>query len=294
VAPQVQTAATAIPDIVYVTATPEQPQVLVIVVTATPEPVTATATSTAVPNPHITMANSYDQGNGIIYVSWNADGGDFSNGFQVVWSDNNQSPVYPTDSSTYVSDSNARTVTFNAVAGRTYYIRVCRYTNGTCDLYSDVKSVSMSSSSSISRFANNPPYANQNTYPNGYPNTYPNGYPNAYPNTYPNGYPNFYPTSTQWTSSPTITITGIRGTGYGAAVIYWQAYGDFENGFKILYSTASSQPTYGDYSAYSVDSGSARSASVSGNSDTTYYFRICRYTGSSCDTYSNVYKFTFR
>jgi hypothetical protein len=272
-AAQVQVS-TELPDVIYVTATPDSPQV--IIVTATPGPTdtatslpTATATPTADPTPRLKMADTRDQGDGTIYVSWNADG-DFSSGFQVLWSVSNQSPTFPADSSTYVSDPVTRSITFRADAGRTYYVRVCRYVNGSCDVYSDVKTVTMAGSVQNPQPLNRPPFNNNNNSP-------------SYT----------YPTATAGTVSPYITITGMRSTGNGAAVLYWQAYGEFDSGFKILYSTASSQPTYGDYSYYSA-SGSSRSVAVSGTAGSTYYFRICRFTGSSCDTYSNVYSFTFQ
>jgi len=263
-------------SIVYVTATPEPVQV--IIVTATPEPITATPTITPTKTSTIAMAQVKDNGNGTVYVSWNADGY-FPSGFQVVWSATNTAPVYPTDSSTYISDSNARTVTFQGEYGSTYYIRVCRYENNTCDLYSNVATVTV-----ISRPAS-VPYYNENNY--GYSPDYYNYSHSQY------FYPAPYTSSTVTPAAPAISITGMHATGYGTATIYWQATGDFPEGFMVLYSKVPSRPTYGDYPDYPVSSGSARSDSISGTPGVTYYFRVCRFNGTGCDVYSNVFTYTF-
>lgn len=278
------------PQVLVVTATPEPKEIVVtatpepvqyIIVTATPEPTsdqptaTATATATELPTatsaPSITMANTYLLDNHTIYVSWNADGY-IPSGFEVVWSTTNPSPLFPGDSSTYVSDVNARTATIQTDPGKVYYIRVCRYINGVCDVYSNVTAVS--SGNYVQQYQyQNPPYYPQPTQPYYYTN---------------------HPAPTATPSSPYITLTSIVSTGYEKAAIRWRAVGSFPNGFLILYSTSSSTPTYGDYSAYTISNPNARYADVSGVKDTTYYFRICRYNVSSCDMYSNVYSFTFK
>jgi hypothetical protein len=266
--------------VLVVTATPEAVQYVII--TATPEPATevptATATSapTATPVPVIKMANTTLQSDHSIYVSWNADGY-MPSGFEVVWSTTNSSPSFPGDSSTYISDVNARTATIQTESGKTYYIRVCRYINGACDLYSDVVSVS---SGNYATQYQNPAYNQPYSHPYYQQQTRP----------YCGGYNN----ATATVVNPYIAISSVRYIGYERAAIRWQASGSFPNGFLILYSTASSAPTYGDYSAYSISSPNTRYYEVSGVKDTTYYYRICRFNGTSCDLYSNVYSYTFK
>ena len=253
------------PQIVYVTATPNEP--IVIVVTNTPEP--ATATPQVVDS--ITITNLVDNGGGQATIGWNATGS-FPSGFEIVWSDVNQIPTFLSDTSSYVTDSNARSAVINAQAGKIYFIRVCRYVDNSCDLYSNV-----------AYFAMNNPTVTPFT-PTSTPNISYVWSTSSITRT---------PTSTTTAATPSIFITSIRSAGNGAATIYWRAYGSFSDGFKILYSKDASQPTYGDYSLYSIDDGDTRSASVSGDFGTKYYFRICRYTGSSCDSYSNTYSYTF-
>ncbi|MBU0981186.1 S-layer homology domain-containing protein [Patescibacteria group bacterium] len=72
-------------------------------------------------------------------VSWTTDGVS-SKGFKVVWSKNTE-PTYPTevgDQYLYFSSSTASSATLNAFDGfGTYYVRVCEYTGGSCDVYSN-------------------------------------------------------------------------------------------------------------------------------------------------------------
>jgi hypothetical protein len=269
--------ATEEPKTIIVTATPEPVQY--IIVTATPEAATAQPTATELPTATplptgtpvstLAMANTVLQGSNTIYVSWNADGS-FPSGFQVLWSTTNFSPTFPGDSSTYISDPNGRTTTIQTQPGYNYYIRVCRYVNGACDLYSNVVSV------------------NSGTAPVYYPYpTYPPVY--YYPPTY------YHPNATATAVQPYTKIYSVRGSaGSGAAVIRWSASGSFPNGFLVLYADVPSEPTYGDYRYYSVSGSGSRYTTVSGTPGKTYYFRVCRFNGSSCDLYSNVYAYTFK
>jgi hypothetical protein len=250
---------TQTPQVIVVTSTPETPQVIVI--TATPEPATATpevptATATTAVQTALNITSVTDSGNGNVVVNWDASG-DFPAGFQVVWSSTSQTPSFPTDSSTYVSDPNARSATFHGGANTLYFVRVCRYANSVCDVYSNLGYVAV--------FA-----------------------PTLAPTTKP-----AVPSSgTPVAISPYIRITYMKNAGYGAAVIYWKAYGTFDHGFKILYGTDPDNLSYGESKSFDVKNGTYRVFTVTGSYYVKYYYQMCRFTGTSCDLYSNVYSFT--
>ena len=275
--------------IVVVTATPEPttPTPEFIIITATPENTTeATATTAASSSsssssttPTISMANTYMQDARNMYVSWNADG-DMEKGFQVVWSYTNSAPTFPGDSSTYVSDINSRVATIQVEPGHDYYIRVCRFNSSSqCDLYSNTLTVN--SGKAV-------PTAVYYQPPSGWVPQQPPYHPS-------NGTATATATSTSssYTEAATINLYAIRSTVSGTAVVHWSATGTFPYGFIVLYSSASSYPTYGDYPYYTVSSSTARSATVSGGVGTTFYYRVCRLTSSAADSCSNVRSFKY-
>jgi hypothetical protein len=95
-------------------------------------------------------------------------------------------------------------------------------------------------------------------------------------------------------SDSSIIITAIKETGSGQAQISWKASGTFAKGFRIYYSNYIKLPTFGgEKSEYAIPDGATRSAYVTGTPGTTYYYRLCSYTGSGCDFYSNLYTYTF-
>ncbi len=95
-------------------------------------------------------------------------------------------------------------------------------------------------------------------------------------------------------SDSSIIITNIKETSTGQAQIFWSANGAFSKGFRIYYSNYIKNPVFGgEKSEYAIPDGQARSAYITGATGTTYYYRICSYTGSGCDFYSNTYTFTF-
>ncbi|NSW53099.1 MAG: fibronectin type III domain-containing protein [Anaerolineae bacterium] len=104
--------------------------------------VSPTKTPVYTPTPDtssISLNPIQDAGCGAVTVKWVADGV-FPNGFKVVWSDTNNAPVFPGDSYLYVSDPAVRQATIGGLTdGATYYFRVCRYTGGGCDLYSNMR-----------------------------------------------------------------------------------------------------------------------------------------------------------
>lgn len=95
------------------------------------------------------------------------------------------------------------------------------------------------------------------------------------------------------TSSESITITGLNQAGSGKGTIYWSATGSFPNGFKIAWSETNTKPAYpGDTWIY-ISDGSVRSATVTGTPGHQYYFRVCKYDGSTCLFYSPTYTWSF-
>jgi len=95
-------------------------------------------------------------------------------------------------------------------------------------------------------------------------------------------------------STSSIVITNIKDTHSGQALISWNASGTFAHGFRLYYSTSSKTPYLGaGFSEYEIADGTARSAYIEGTPGTTYYYRLCNYTGSACTFYSNSFGFTF-
>lgn len=91
-----------------------------------------------------------------------------------------------------------------------------------------------------------------------------------------------------------IIITSVKETGAGQAQISWIASGTFASGFRIYYSSTIVNPVMGgEKSEYAIPDGLARSAYITGTPGTTYYYRLCSFTGSACDFYSNSFSYTF-
>jgi hypothetical protein len=243
----------------------------VIYVTATPDPITATAASTQVPA-SITITGLVDNGSGLASIYWETSG-DFPAGFELVWSDVDVNPTFPGDPSMYISNPNKRSAQIQGELGKIYYVRLCRYVSNSCDAYSPVGIIGF-------------------VAPSATPTLTPTA--TATPKFLPMMPPLYKtPVTSTYSSEPYIYISSIKSTGAGAALIYWTAYGDFPNGFLILYSEGTTVPSYGDYSSYKISDGSDRSATVIGGFGSTYTFVICRWTGTTCDTYSNAYEYTF-
>jgi hypothetical protein len=90
-----------------------------------------------------------------------------------------------------------------------------------------------------------------------------------------------------------INIVGITNKSSGKAEIEWAATGSFPNGFKVVWSATNNAPTYPEDTWLYISDSSARTTIVTGTPGTQYYFRVCKYNGSSCDFYSPAFKFTF-
>jgi hypothetical protein len=104
----------------------------------------------------------------------------------------------------------------------------------------------------------------------------------------------FVPTATKTSSAASsfINVTLVQDSDtFGDADVYWDALGEFASGFKVLWSSANSYPTFPGDSNVLISSASARSTTIHAEAGKTFYFRVCRYNNGSCDTYSNVYPF---
>lgn len=250
-------AATQTPAFIVVTATPDQNQVPA----ATLEP-TVAATATPAPANSINITSVTADGKGQVQVNWEATG-EFPAGFEVAYSSTNQTPAIDTDSVARVDDPTARSAVFKGNLNTLYYVRVCRYLNSACTLYSNVGIVAVF-----------PPTA-QPTKPVVYATS-------------------STPRSTAVPPTPKITIYLEKPAGAGAVALYWTATGStFDNGFLILYGTDPSQLVYGEGRAVAVPDGKYRVFTMTGGFKETYYFKICRFTGTNCDYPSNVVAFTF-
>jgi hypothetical protein len=102
----------------------------------------------------------------------------------------------------------------------------------------------------------------------------------------------------RFSSEPTpvgglINIISISHTSPGKALIKWNAEGSFPLGFEVVWSDSNPDPVFPDDNNIYLNDSGARSAEVSGTEGKTTYFRICRYTGTGCDVYSQNVVFTF-
>ena len=94
-------------------------------------------------------------------------------------------------------------------------------------------------------------------------------------------------------ASGSITITSIIETAPGRAIISWDAVGDFNSGYKVVWSDVQGLPTFPENTSVYTSDPYARSAMISGNKGKIYYVRVCRVTGENCDLYSNLGIFAF-
>lgn len=85
-----------------------------------------------------------------------------------------------------------------------------------------------------------------------------------------------------------IAMTGATDTGGGVVQVNWSAVGSFPNGFKVLYDKINNTPSFSVSPSQHIGDGNARSAYLSLEQGKTYYLRVCRFTGSGCDMYSDV------
>jgi hypothetical protein len=288
-------------DLSTATNTPE-PQV--VVVTATPESPTETAVQLATPTPDgmagvvtmeglvltdtpsalgIAITKIEDLGNGRAMVYWSANG-DFPSGFQVVWSSTNQMPTYPQDTNAYYGDPNARTAIITGDVGKIYYVRVCRVTGDGCDMYSNLGIFAL--------FPNTPtPTLN---VPTGTKTALANsGNTGGTASAGNGGNTSYNALGTPVSSTNVIVIVVVKDAGTGKAYIQWTASANSDGGFGIAMSKTDKTPTYKENRYFFIDDGKARSAYVDGVTGESYYIRVCRIVGKTCDVYSAAVQFTF-
>ena len=89
-----------------------------------------------------------------------------------------------------------------------------------------------------------------------------------------------------------INITSVTQDTPGAALVRWNADGQFPSGFIVTWSDTHPDPVYpGDNSLFAADP-AARLIRVSGLQGKSVYFRVCRLTSNRCDIYSQNATFT--
>ena len=216
----------------------------------------------------ITITGIVDSGNGKALVSWDATG-DFPSGFKVVWSDVQGLPVFPGDSYVYSSDPNARSAELTGEVGNIYYVRVCRFTGETCDVYSNLGIFAFQEGEqtpAVSTPDKTATLAEASKTPK--------------------------PTYVG-TPAAAIKILLMKGGEDGKAYIQWSSKTNPVSGFKIVYSTSNKTPAYGTDPYFYLSSGAVREAWVDGTQGNTYYYRVCGWNGSKCENYSETYTYKF-
>lgn len=197
---------------------------------------------------------------GIAQITWEASG-NFPSGFKIIWTEEQKYPTYPEDSATAAVSSTARSGVISFNPDTIYFVRVCGYMAEKCEVYSDL---------GIFEFA--PPTPTP-TITKTIPALLVNGTSIPY--------------------DPGLKITLMKGGQSGKAYMEWTDKSPTSLGYKIVYSTKNTVPVLGTDSVFYVPDNKARSAYVDGNSNTKYYYRICRYTSAGCASYSAVYEYTF-
>ena len=87
-----------------------------------------------------------------------------------------------------------------------------------------------------------------------------------------------------------ITLSGSV-KGYDANFSWTNSGVDVSSGFKLVKSKTSSTPTYPNDSPAYIEAGKTSYSQTLGDG-ITYYFRICAYRGSTCESYSNTVTLT--
>lgn len=83
-----------------------------------------------------------------------------------------------------------------------------------------------------------------------------------------------------------ITVTGATAGSDSITLSWTTANLDASQGYKVVYNTTGN-PTYPNDNPRYISNPATKSTTFSLKDGKTYYFRVCRYTGSGCDTYSN-------
>jgi hypothetical protein len=241
------------------------------------QPTKPTVKPTSTPSPaSITITGIQNTGPGRAIVSWDAIG-DFPSGYKIVWTDVMGKPSYPENINTYAGDPYARSAMISGVTGKIYYVRVCRFINEGCDVYSDLGIFVFTGKGATPTTGIGTP-----TVKPGTPKPIGGGTGGTTGGGTGGG-----------TTGVKIVITGMSGGSTGKAYMTWTAEGSFTNGFKIVYSKTNSTPTFGTDSYFIISDSGTRAAYVDGEPGSKYYYRICRFTGTVCDSYSPTYTYTF-
>lgn len=226
---------------------------------ATNTPENQKPTKTAIPG-SIKITSITQKSPGIAIVKWETTG-DFPSGFKIVFSEQQTPPTYPENTYASVYSSTARAGVISYSPDRIYYVRVCRFMGNACDIYSD-----------LGIFAFAPP--TKTPRPTRTPSV-------------------IIVNGVEVPFDPSLVITLVKGGADGKAYFEWKDSSSTAKGYKIVYSTSVAAPAYPADPYFSISDPKVRSAFVDGASGTKYIYRICRFDGTKCTSYSAPYIFTF-
>lgn len=226
---------------------------------ATNTPENQKPTKTAIPG-SIKITSITQKSPGIAIVKWETTG-DFPSGFKIVFSEQQSPPTYPENTYASVYSSTARAGVISYSPDRIYYVRVCRFMVDACDIYSD-----------LGIFAFAPP--TKTPRPTRTPSV-------------------IIVNGVEVPFDPSLVITQVKGGADGKAYFEWKDSSTTAKSYKIVYSTSVAAPAYPTDPYFSISDPKVRSAFVDGTSGTKYIYRICRFNGTVCTSYSAPYTFTF-
>jgi hypothetical protein len=222
--------------------------------TLTPRP-----TKTTMPG-EIKISSITQKSPGVAIIKWEA-AGDFPSGFKIVYSEQQNQPTYPENTYASVYTSTARAGVINYDYDKIYYVRVCRFTNSACDVYSDLGIFAFAAPTKTPKPTRTPAVV----IVNGVEVVY----------------------------DPSLVITKMKTAGSGKAYIEWTDYVGSSKGYRIVYSHTSPVPSDDSDPYFAIGDPKARSAFVDGEDGNGYYYRLCRFNGSKCTSYSKPYVFNF-
>lgn len=99
--------------------------------------------------------------------------------------------------------------------------------------------------------------------------------------------------SQKTTESEWIKATRVEAQEPGKAKLYWEASGEFAEGFGIAWSKDTFEPVLSNDSWTIQSDGTARFVEIVGNPGEVYYFRVCKMDQGGCTFYSLPVKYTF-
>ena len=247
--------------------------------TNTPEvQVGETPTNTPFPG-SIVITGVVEKSQNTALVTWDVTG-DFPSGFKIVWTDQQGIPTFPESNSISALSPTARSAIINVTPGTVYYLRVCRFLYDTCDIYSD-----------LNIFAFLPPTATIDLDPLRTATAAAMKKTATAAAAASSG--SSTSTGTAIATDSNLYITLIKDGVDGKAYMSWTDKVGSSLGYRIVYSKTASTPTYGSAYTYSINDSKIRSAYIYGDSNTKYYYRICRRTTTGCSAYSATYTFTY-